>query len=271
MKRLFVFGCSLSRYAYATWADLAGANFDEYYNFARAGGSNSLMMGRLVEADERFNFNKDTDTVLIMVTGIGRHSYYLPYEGWVAKGDLYSYVNNSKDKIMEFFLKNMHSDKNDVYNSWLSVKTMKQLLVAKNIPHKILLGINYSDYLNKNEYNDEDSIKKVLAIQSMLDITTPLHDWFANRTDDITGSNTPFYTESTISDGHPSQKMHYEFLKEFLPEYNTDKTKEMFDYVESIFDGRTQHKQEQTYRTKFYREYNKAFTNPLFGMGQELW
>ena len=269
MKRLFIFGCSLSRYGYATWADLAGANFDEYYNYARSGGSNSLMMGRLIEADKRFNFNKDTDTVLIMFTGIGRHSYYLPESGWVAKGDMYSYVNNTRDKTFEFFLKNMHSDKGDVYNSWLSLTVMKNLLVAKNIPHKILLGINFNDYLKDSEYNDDESKQKVLDIQSMLDNTTPLNDWFSTKTDN--GPNTPFYTESNISDGHPNQRMHYEFLKEFLPEYDTHKTKELFDYVESIFDGRTQHKQELTYRNKFYREYNLAFSNPLFGQQHELW
>jgi hypothetical protein len=271
MRRLFAFGCSLTRYGHATWADLAGANFDEYYNFGRSGGSNSLMMGRFIEANELFNFNKDTDTVLIMVTGIGRFSYYLPSDGWVAKGDMYSYVNNTNDKTIEFFLKNMHSDKNDVYNSWLSIKIMKNILVSKNIPHKILLGINYKDYLTKNEYNDEDSIQKVLDIGTMLDESTPLADWFTKRANISGEPNTPFYTESKISDGHPNQLMHYEFLKKFLPEYNTDKTKEMFDYVESIFDGRTQHKQEHAYREKFYREYNKAFANPLFGMEQELW
>lgn len=271
MKRLFAFGCSLTRYGYATWADLAGANFNEYYNYGRSGGSNALMMGRLIEADNYFNFNKDTDTVLIMVTGIGRYSYYLPDDGWVTKGDMYSYVNNTKDKTIDFFLKNMHSDKGDVYNSWLSLKIMKNLLVSKNIPHKILLGISYNGYLDKNEYNDEESIKQILDIQTMIDENTSLNDWFARRENLFQGKNTVFYTESNISDGHPNQMMHYKFLKKFLPEYDTDKTKELFDYLESIFDGRTQHKQEETYRNKFYKQYNKAFTNPLFGMKQELW
>jgi hypothetical protein len=271
MKRLFVFGCSLTRYGYATWADLASANFDQYYNYARSGGSNSLMMGRLVEANNEFNFNEDTDTVLIMMTGIGRYSYYLKDAGWVAKGDMYSYIKNSKDEPIESFLKNMHSDKGDVYNSWISIKIIKDLLVTKNIPHKILLGISYNDYLMQNEYNDEESIRKVMDIQNMLDETTPLNDWFNKKENYGNEPNTPYYTESQKPDGHPNQRMHYEFLKKFLPEYDTDKTKELFNYVESIFDGRTQHKQEETYRNKFYKQYNKAFSNHLFGMEQESW
>lgn len=271
MKRLFAFGCSLTRYGYATWADLAGANFDEYYNYARSGGSNSLMMGRLVEADNYFNFNKNTDTVLIMFTGIGRHSYYLKDDGWIVKGDLYSYLSKNDDKTIEFFVKNMYSDKGAVYQSWLAIRTMKNLLVAKNIPHKILLGIGYDGYLKQNEYNDEESIRKVMDIRTMIDENTALNDWFSREENRNSGPNTPFYTESNISDGHPNQRMHYEFLKKFLPEYNTIKTKELFDHVETIFDGRTQHKQEQTYRNKFYREYNLAFKNPLFGQEQELW
>jgi hypothetical protein len=37
MSRFFAFGCSYTRYAYATWADYIGVNFDEYYNYGCGG------------------------------------------------------------------------------------------------------------------------------------------------------------------------------------------------------------------------------------------
>jgi hypothetical protein len=271
MKRFFAFGCSLTRYAYATWADLAAANFDEYYNYAKGGGSNTLMMGRLIEADNYFDFNKDTDTVYVMLSGIGRYSYYTYDRGWITNGDLYSYLSKNNNKDMEFLVKNIYNDKGAIYQSWLAAHLMKKLLVSKGIPHKILYGINNSNYLVQNEFNDEESIRKVMDIESIVDIKTPFNDWFRCPENLRAGPVTPNYTDANTFDGHPSQLLHYKFLKNFLPEFDTEITNKLFTYVESIFDGRSQHKQETTYRNKFYKKFNRAFTHPLFGQEHELW
>ena len=105
MKRCFAFGCSYTSYSYATWADLIGINFKEYYNYGRAGCSNTYIMNRIIEADRTYNFNPDTDFVLIMLTGFGRFSYLPRQSGWQTKGDLYSYNNNTNDPITIEFVK----------------------------------------------------------------------------------------------------------------------------------------------------------------------
>ena len=63
MKRFFAFGCSYTSYSYATWADLIGIHFKEYYNYGRAGCSNAYIMNRVVEANEMYQFNPETDYV----------------------------------------------------------------------------------------------------------------------------------------------------------------------------------------------------------------
>ena len=59
--------------------------------------------------------------------------------------------------------------------------------------------------------------------------------------------------------------LYYEFVKAILPEYDTQETKQMFDHVESIWDGSEQSMQYYTYYTLFYKKFNKAFENPLMG------
>jgi hypothetical protein len=66
-------------------------------------------------------------------------------------------------------------------------------------------------------------------------------------------------------EGHPSQRMHYDYLKDKFPEFNTSKSKELFDKTESIFLYDSQAIQEANFLTNFYNTYNKATNYPLFG------
>jgi hypothetical protein len=54
-----------------------------------------------------------------------------------------------------------------------------------------------------------------------------------------------YYTwkEDNRYDGHPTQKIHFDFVKDKLPEYVTDKSQNLFNHVEEIFIDSTQHKQ----------------------------
>lgn len=260
-----MFGCSMTRYCYATWADLIGCNFDEYYNYARSGSSNILSMNRFVEADSMFNFNNETDTVIIMITGLARFSYYQTEKSWMTHGDLYSYLDQNDNATVKFFVKNMFDINCAIYQSWAAIKLMKQLLLAKNIPHKFLLGVDV-EFLKSI-----DDITTTKYIQEILDISenkTPLDIWSRKKGLELNISNTVYYHGEKRDDGHPNQRIHYEFVKTFLPEYDTEKTKNTFDYVESIWDGSTQHMQEYTYKTLFYKDYNKMFQHPLFGQEQ---
>jgi hypothetical protein len=124
MSRFFAFGCSYTLYSWATWADFVGANFDEYYNYGRSGCSNTYIMNRVIEADVKFNFNNN-DVVMIMLTGLNRFSY-LPIDGdWATQGDLPSYLYHTKDKKIEWFLKNMWSESFAVYSSWTATTAIK--------------------------------------------------------------------------------------------------------------------------------------------------
>lgn len=263
-KRLFVFGCSMTRYSWATWADLVGSNFDEYYNYARSGSSNVLSMNRFFEANNKFQFNSETDTIMIMITGLGRFSYYLTKQSWVTHGDLYSYLdaNPNKDPVTEYLVKNIFDINWAIYNGWTAIRSMKDFLVAKNIPHEFLLGIQIEHF---KDISDMETSHCIDDITSLCRNKQSFDKWFLDYGTRMRVPYTPFYSSNNHPDGHPNQHMHYEFLKEFLPEYDTEKTKQTFDYVESIWDGSTQNMQGYTYDTLYGKQHNLAFKYPLFG------
>ena len=265
MSRLFTFGCSYTRYSYATWADLIGVNYDESYNFGRGGASNTYIMNKFIEADSMFNFTSD-DTVIVMLTGIGRFSYYNKDKTWVTNGDLFEYHFNTKDPVVKEFVTNMYSEDWAIYSAWVAAKTMKTILTSKNVKHKFLMGIDNRNYLRVDgcKWRHEEPINqtnKTKEIYDLLDVKETLDEWMTrqkfHRNDYIVWQN------NKQQDGHPTPKMHSMFAKEHLGEYYTSKSDEFLKQVEEVFVNTSQQNQGHTYEMTF-NHLNKVNNYPFF-------
>jgi hypothetical protein len=84
MKRLFTFGCSFTNYAWPTWADIVGQDYDYYENWGYRGSNSALIMmngddsarlsyntiiqDRFIKCIQYNNITTD-DTVIIMWSG----------------------------------------------------------------------------------------------------------------------------------------------------------------------------------------------------------
>jgi len=265
MSRIFTFGCSYTRYSYATWADLIGVNYDESYNFGRGGASNTYIMNKFIEADNMFNFTSD-DTVIVMLTGIGRFSYYNKDKTWVTNGDLFEYHFNTKDPVVKEFVTNMYSEDWAIYSAWVAAKTMKTILTSKNVKHKFLMGIDNRNYLRVDgcKWRHEEPINqtnKTKEIYDLLDVKETLDEWMTrqkfHRNDYIVWQN------NKQQDGHPTPKMHSMFAKEHLGEYYTVKSDEFLKQVEEVFVNTSQQNQGHTYEMTF-NHLNKVNNYPFF-------
>ena len=264
-KRFFAFGCSYTNYSYATWADFVGSNFDEYHNYGRGGASNTYIMERVVEFNELYKFNTETDFVIVMLSGFGRFSYY--NKDWVTNGDLYSYYYNTKDAKIKGFIDHMWSENWAIHMSWIAAKTIKQTL--KNIPHKIAMSIDNRHYLEtdgskwgKEQVISETSIQKAKDIYDLLDYKESLDEYMMKNY-----TNNDYYIwkeENNRRDGHPTQKMHFDFAKDKFPEYITEKSQNFLNYVEEIFTGSTQHKQANNFNLYTLGKLNRTKLT-LFG------
>lgn len=257
MKRCFAFGCSYTSYSYATWADLIGLNFNEYYNYGRAGCSNTYIMNRVVEADQIYNFNPVTDFVVVMLTGFGRFSYLPENSNWHTKGDLHTYNNNTNDPVTVEFTKNMWSDDWAVYQSWIATKVIKQTL--KNIKHYIVMGIDNSAYIDGTA-NVSDYMKPLAdEIYDVLDVDITLDEWKKKNNHD----DSPFWTEENRRDGHPSTNVYLKYIEEFFPRFNTTKTRKFVNRSNRTFDYTSQTNMEHKFSKEFKSKFNHAHVNSL--------
>lgn len=229
-KRFFAFGCSYTRSWGATWADFIGVNFDEYANFGRGGASNTFIMNRIVEFNENYGFNPETDYVIVMLTGFGRFSYLNNKENtsWQTNGDIYSNYSVTGDKVLEIFIENMWSDRWAVYQSWIAAKNIKNLLVRNNIKHDILMGINNTFFLEemtadieRRNIIDAVSVKQACEIYDIVKYKESLDEWKNKRYKE---KDHAFFQLENYRDMHPTTKMHYEYVLEKFPNFINEKT-----------------------------------------------
>lgn len=259
-KRFFAFGCSFTSHLTATWADFIGVNFEEYYNFGRAGACNTYILNKFVEANAVYNLNADTDYVVVMFTAFERFSFYNKI-GWKLNGNL-----QNLDEL-NFFTSEMWSRDWGVYNSYISINAISTILQQKNINHRLIPAFNeYYDLTNENDglFTRTLSYQYIEDFKKLLDGTEAMEDW-KNRNFNYPKDFYPFEEpHGIIVDPHPTQYMHFQFFKEKFSEFYTEKSQELFDYAESILVTNNSSVQGKLYNENIYKKINRAYNSNLF-------
>jgi len=229
-KRFFSFGCSFTKsWETPTWADYVGIEFDNFYNLAMPGSSNNLIMQRFIEADSYYNFNDETDVIMIAISGLGRYSFPVTINDkdfFYSRGDLdvsQSSIFDTEEvrENFEFVKTKFWKKRYSVFDSFIAVKIMKDILSAKNITHRIFAGLDYKIYMeNPDVYGiDNQLLSKLKLIEGILDIKESLSEF------------------DNFSKHHPSQQTHYDFAKKYFSEFLGKKSLELLkkDYNEKYF------------------------------------
>lgn len=255
LNRLFTFGCSYTGCWFATWADLIGPNFKEFYNFGRGGACNTYIMSKFIEADNLFNFT-EKDHVIVMFTGVSRFSFYSK-TGWVCNGNVYH------PGVDQGFVNNMWTLDWGIYNSWIAINVIKKLLDLKKVNYKFLTSIDNHTIYSSFENEIKDSSKKYYSeFLDLLNDKESLDVW-KNKKYKYPEDYYRFEHQQ-YEDGHPTQLMHYEFVKEKLPEFDTDTTKRTFELAEKSLDLRNHGTQAESFYKNLGKPYNKALNYTLF-------
>ena len=239
-NRFFAFGCSYTKWIWPTWADCIGINFSEYYNCGRGGASNSFIMQKLIETDNQYNFN-ETDYVVVMLTGVDRFSFYHNQE-WRTFGEISSYAtrdtntDNTYSKKLKSFVTELWNPDWAIYNTWISAITIKNFLIAKNIPHKILLALDIDQWIEKSELlgvADSRSNLKITEVIRLLD-NKESFQLFCRKTDPRQSKKITF--DDGRYDSHPSMYMQYNYAKQNFADLITETTDKFIHSMTEQFD-----------------------------------
>jgi hypothetical protein len=257
-KRFFSFGCSFTKsWETPTWADYVGIEFENFYNLGMPGLGNNLIMQRFIEADSYYNFNQETDVIMIAISGLGRYSFPVTINDndyVYSRGDLdvsQSSVFDTEEvrENFEFVKTKFWKKRYSVFDSYIAVKIIKDILSARNITHKIFAGLDYKIYIeNPDVYGiNEQLLSKIKLMEGMLDFKESLSEF------------------NNFNEHHPSQQTHYNFAKKYFSEFlgkksldllNNDYNQKYREYIDKIIpDYHGLGLYDKRIRENFYFEY----------------
>ena len=235
-KRFFSFGCSFTKWYWPTWNDYIGLNFDEYHSYGRGGADNKNILYRLLQADREYKFTSD-DTVMVMFTSFNRMSYV----------DKDFHIHNIGD-IVNDNLKLHPLGKNynfptAVYDSCIAIQSVESILKSKNVKYEFLQSMKHNFY--NDDFEMGGDVREDLDYCLDLFKYPIMENWVYENYDFL--KERVVWKDINTHDGHPTMKHHFDFVKEFFPQYITDKVIEYYDNQQESFTDESLQKQEKIF------------------------
>lgn len=201
-KRIFIFGCSYSAYAWPTWADITVDNTDiEAYNYGVSGIGNVGIYNRLIASDIKHKFT-DEDTIIVQWTSFDREAK-LRTDGWeIAQGSV-----GRSQYFDEYYLRKYWNETDSIVKNFIAITSANKIFPNLiNLRAKITFENSESlkpSVRNKNwALNIESKISKNLANFFLEDL--PETTVFKNYTN---------YIFKDVDDGHPDVLSHLRFAE----------------------------------------------------------
>jgi len=162
MKRLFALGCSFTNYAWPTWADILGLEFNKYENWAYPGLGNRAIAERVANLHALETLTPQ-DTIIVQWTSHLRHDWHATdtrhntYKGvgWKTSGSIFNFIN--EQLFDEKWVKTFFDEKSYMMHTLNNILLTQQFLEG--------LGVNYymtsMGYVNKmnSDYPTEEHNK----------------------------------------------------------------------------------------------------------------
>lgn len=247
MKRLISFGCSFTNYAWPTVADLAGASFDEHYNFGAGGACNTFIMNQLIEQLDN-SCNTETDFVLIGTTGIMRHSFLKDNDSWTTTGDIFPVVNPGHPKDVQWFSKNLFTGSQAAYDTYIALKNIKMFLEYKGIKHFIFPAINNKIYLELPELFSSKTYKMLEEVCSWQQIKT---------LEETAKEYKPYSFKNGFTDSHPTIDAAMQYALDHIPFLIDKKSMELYEESKEQFEYSSKEQQGFIYSSTLANKYRK--------------
>jgi hypothetical protein len=264
-KRYFAFGCSYTNYDWLMVPDLIGVNFPEYYNFGCAGACHTYILNQVVQANEIYNFNAETDYITVGTTGFGRFSRVGVDDSdptdhkWLVNGDIFPEFDQHPDNA-RLWAREFDSYQWSVYRSLSALKTIKLILDLKGVEHKIYSSI-YNKHLINLEFvpQNNNTIDMIKQFNSLVETDESVDDFLVdyNSKKGLLGiKDIPWV------DGHPLVCNSLDYVKKYFPEYNTDVTNLIAHDQTVAMDSFSTRQEyvlhfEQTFLRKYRTDYNQ--------------
>lgn len=209
-KRFFAFGCSFTKYAWPTWADLVASLYPEYYNFGQPGAGNMYIFNSVMEADQKHRFNKD-DLVIVQWSGPSREDRYLNKK-WITPGSIINHY--PEDYVVKYF-----DFRGFLIRDLAAIKATKCFLENIGCDYKFISMVPLK---SNNEYQSIADTDVTDVCEYYSDIIDSIKLSYIEVLGDYGSIRPRILYDIKISDNHPLPTEHYKYLQTILPEFLVD-------------------------------------------------
>jgi len=204
-KRFFAYGCSFTNYAWPTWADLIGGNFDEYFNYGAGGAGNFYIFNSLMETDQTHKITKD-DLVIIQWSCSSREDRYKDNK-WLNQGGVANYYTRSE--MIKFF-----DFRGFVIRDAALIKAAKIFLDNIGCEYYFLSMVPLTTNNMYKELFNTDTTDVGQLYKDILDTIKPSFEEVIGSSYEIR----PITLHGKkITDSHPIPSEHYDYISKVLP------------------------------------------------------
>ena len=215
-KRLFAFGCSFTKYFWATWPEMVADIVDiPFYNFGHSGAGNQYMANSLIQAHKRYNIDRN-DLVMISWTNVCREDRWAK-GNWLLTGNVYSQGIYNQEFVEKF------ADPVGYYiRDLATMNLVKEFLDHRGCQYRFMSMCDIVERQDQGEDHNlieehyKETYRSVIELyQDVIDLIQPsFYDVLWQ--DDI--HKNKFAIEREILspywfDGHPTPIEHYRYLK----------------------------------------------------------
>jgi hypothetical protein len=172
MSKLITFGCSFTNYAWPTWADFFGLEFDEFENWGIPGIGNVAIANRVSEYLIKNTVTKN-DIIVVQWSSHLRNDYHLfdrtpkgrnSAYNWKTRGSIFNYLN--KDLYNKKWLENFFDEDSYIMLTLNAINATIALLESTECQWKMTSIGDFNklgkDFLTMDNYGEETESKNDL-------------------------------------------------------------------------------------------------------------
>jgi hypothetical protein len=240
-KRVFMFGCSFTKYEWPSWANIIGFEMPNAvkYNFGQSGGGNLFISERIIAANQQYRFDEN-DLILVMWSTHCREDRYIENR-WETPGNIFSQDFYPKD-----FVKKYSCVKGYIVRD-LAIMTMIRHTLTALPCHAVVLKSVEPNY-DKHFYLGSEDLETVIELykDTIYDMPMPLYQCQKTETGGwhmgayyywpkLQGPN----PKEKWGDYHPDPDMYLNYLKQIGFNFSPEVVSKVNEYTRELHDIET--------------------------------
>jgi hypothetical protein len=246
-KRVFMFGCSFTKYEWPSWANIIGFEMPNAvkYNFGQSGGGNLFISERIIAANQQYKFDQD-DLILVMWSTHCREDRYIEHK-WETPGNIFT-----QGFYPEEFVKKYSCVRGYMVRD-LALMTMIKHTLTLLPCHAVVLKSVSPDY-DKHLYIGSEDLTPIIELykDTIYDMPMPLYESVKTDTGGWT-MGTYYYwpklqgpnPKEKWGDYHPDPNMYMNYLTQVGFKFSPKVIDMVHEYTKELHDIQTREELEE--------------------------